>query len=144
MPHLVHSAALTDLDPVTLHDLIRLRIDTFVVEQDCPYSELDGLDVDPTTTHLWCVDASGQVASTLRILDSETPRIGRVCVRPDMRGTGLIQAMMDAAIAAIGNRPSILFAQKHLEGMYEKWGYRAYGEEFVENEIVHVPMRRDG
>ncbi|WP_424325402.1 GNAT family N-acetyltransferase [Gordonia sp. (in: high G+C Gram-positive bacteria)] len=150
MSHPVHSAGLADMDPLVLHDLIRLRIDTFVVEQDCAYAELDGLDVDPTTTHLWCVDADGRVTATLRILNpddgdsAEEPRIGRVCVRRDMRGTGLIQAMMDAAVAVLGDRSSILYAQKHLVGMYEKWGYRAYGSEFVENGIVHVPMRRDG
>ena len=48
----VRAARLRDLDPTTLHDLLRLRVDVFVVEQECAYPELDGRDADDTTEHL--------------------------------------------------------------------------------------------
>ncbi|MEV4842347.1 GNAT family N-acetyltransferase [Micromonospora matsumotoense] len=49
----VHIATFTELDARTFHDLLRLRLDVFVVEQRCPYPELDGRDVEPGTRHLW-------------------------------------------------------------------------------------------
>ncbi|MBB5827905.1 ElaA protein [Micromonospora carbonacea] len=46
-------ASFAQLDARTLHDLLRLRVDVFVVEQRCPYPELDGRDVEPGTRHVW-------------------------------------------------------------------------------------------
>ena len=68
-----------------LHDLIRLRIDVFVVEQTCAYAELDGRDLEPGTRHVWAEEAGAAVAC-LRVLDDgDARRIGRVCTRLDQR-----------------------------------------------------------
>ena len=50
------TASFADLNARTLHDLLKLRIDVFVVEQNCPYPELDGRDVEPGTRHVWLTD----------------------------------------------------------------------------------------
>jgi ElaA protein len=49
----LHIARFSELDAATLYELLRLRVDVFVVEQECPYPELDGRDAEPGTRHLW-------------------------------------------------------------------------------------------
>ena len=79
----------------------------------------------------------------LRILDDgDTARIGRVLVARSHRGHGLSGALMRAALAEIGDRPSVLDAQSPLAGWYAGFGYEQSGDEFVEDGIPHVPMRR--
>ncbi|ALG85109.1 GNAT family N-acetyltransferase [Gordonia phthalatica] len=147
MIHSVHTATLSALDPRTLHGILRLRTDVFVVEQDCAYREVDGRDAEATTMHFWYEDTDGEPVATLRVLvddadDGREYRIGRVCVRKELRGTGLTTAMMDRAVAYIGRDESVMNAQSHLVDMYAKWGYVADGPEFLEDGIPHVPMRR--
>ena len=76
----------------TMHDIIRLRIDVFVVEQQCPYPELDGRDADPDTVHWWATDAD-QIVATCRMLTAQTSGehvLGRVATHPTVRGLALI------------------------------------------------------
>ena len=80
-------AAPADLDVATLYALLKVRVDVFVVEQECPYPELDDRDLEPGTRHLW-VDGDGGPVAYLRILDDgDAARIGRVLV--DQAGTGI-------------------------------------------------------
>jgi ElaA protein len=136
-------AAWHELDPRTLHDIVRLRIDVFVVEQTCPYPELDGRDLEPSTEHIWVADESG-VAAYLRVLaeDDGARRIGRVATRRDARGAGLAARLVQDAVARHGHRPLVLDAQSYLTGFYERFGFTSSGPEFLEDGILHVPMRR--
>jgi ElaA protein len=59
------------------------------------------------------------------------------------RGTGLAERLMRDALAVIGERPSVLDAQAHLEGFYARLGYVPTGPVFDDDGIPHVPMRRD-
>lgn len=140
----VHCRLWPDIDPRTLHDLVRLRIDVFVVEQACRYSELDGRDVEPGTLHLWTSDASGPT-SYLRLLTepSGDRRIGRVATRADARGRGLARRLVEAALARCVGRTVVLDAQSHLTGLYSGLGFVPAGPQFVEDGIPHVPMRRE-
>ena len=134
--------AVDDLDVRTSYRLWQLRESVFVVEQDCPYQELDGRDLEPRTRHVW-VDSDTGPVGYLRILDDGgTARIGRVLVARSHRGHGLSGALMRAALAEIGDRPSVLDAQSPLAGWYAGFGYVQSGDEFVEDGIPHVPMRR--
>ncbi|WP_433688597.1 GNAT family N-acetyltransferase [Micromonospora carbonacea] len=164
-------ASFAQLDARTLHDLLRLRVDVFVVEQRCPYPELDGRDVEPGTRHVWLTRAAdggrraggdaenagdgrgdgngeaesyGGVVAYLRILadpDGLT-RIGRVVVAPGARGGGHAGRLMAEALAAVGDRPCALEAQSHLVGFYARHGFAVSGPEYVEDGIPHTPMRR--
>ncbi|MGK5739128.1 GNAT family N-acetyltransferase [Micromonospora sp. URMC 103] len=140
----LHTATFADLDARTFHDLLRLRIDVFVVEQDCPYPELDGRDVEPGTRHLWLADAVGPVAY-LRILADPggVARIGRVVVAPRARGGGHAGRLLTEALAVVGDRPCVLDAQSYLVDFYARHGFTVTGPEYVEDGIPHVPMRRD-
>jgi ElaA protein len=141
---ILRSARFAELDPATLYALLRLRVDVFVVEQNCPYPELDGRDAEPATVHLW-LEHNGAPASYLRILaDPGAARIGRVCTAAAHRGGGLSGRLVAAALDLIGDRPSVLDAQAHLVGFYARFGFEVAGERFVEDGIPHVPMALPG
>lgn len=131
------------IDATTAYALLRLRVDVFVVEQRCPYPELDGRDTEPATRHLWLDDAAGPTAY-LRVLDEPGGgrRIGRVCTRLDARGRGIAAALVGHALVASAGRVLVLDAQSHLRHWYERFGFAVSGPAFVEDGIPHVPMTR--
>ena len=139
----VRTAIFAELDSRTVYDILRLRVDVFVVEQACAYPELDGRDLDATTVHLWTFDDTGPTAYLRVLQDGDDARIGRVCTRADARGAGLATDLMHAALSQSARRPVILDAQAPLTGWYERFGFRADGAGFVEDGIPHVPMRRE-
>ena len=136
-------ARFADLTPFEVYALCRLRVDVFVVEQECPYPELDGRDVEPATEHLWA-EADGAVLATIRVLDDGASRaIGRVATAVPARGRGLAGRLIQEALSSYGGGPLTLGAQAHLEGWYERFGFRRSGPGYVEDGIPHVPMRRE-
>jgi ElaA protein len=139
----LHAAPLRQLPPDVLYSILQLRVDVFVVEQDCAYPELDGRDLEAGAILLWASDADTVVA-TLRVLDEPggRARIGRVATAADHRGSGVAAALMQAAIEQVPGREIELHAQAHLEKWYERFGFRRSGPEFVEDGIPHVPMSR--
>ncbi len=138
----LRTARFVELTPFELYGLCRLRVDVFVVEQECPYPELDGRDTEPATVHVW-FEEDGAVLATIRVLDDGDARaIGRVATAPSARGRGLAARLMDEGIALCGDLPITLGAQAHLEGWYERFGFRRSGEGYVEDGIPHVPLRR--
>lgn len=136
-------ARFAELTPFEVYGLCRLRVDVFVVEQECPYPELDGRDVEPATEHLWFEDGDGTVAATIRVLDDGGTRaIGRVATAAGYRGRGLAAQLLHEGIALCGDAPITLGAQAHLEDWYARFGFRRSGPGYVEDGIPHVPMRR--
>ena len=130
-----------ELSTLELHDLMALRVDVFVVEQACVYSELDGRDTEPGTRHIWF--ATAQIQAYLRVLDDgDARRIGRVATVAAARGDGLAARLVDHAVATTAG-PWVLDAQSHLEAWYVARGFVVVGAEFVEDGIAHVPMRRE-
>jgi ElaA protein len=135
-------ASFRDLPAATLYDILRLRGDVFVVEQDCAYPDLDGRDTEPGTRHLW-FSRDREIRAYLRILDDHgTERIGRVVTARSARGAGLAGRLMEHALEIIGHRPSVLDAQSYLVKFYMRYGFEPTGPEYVEDGIPHVPMAR--
>jgi ElaA protein len=139
--------AFDELDVRTAYDVWRLRQDVFVVEQECPYPDLDGRDAEPGTRHVVGL-LDGAVAGYLRVLDDGTvarvARVGRVVLARSARGQGLADPLMRAALEIVGDRPSVLDAQAPLAGWYAGFGYAVSGPEFLEDGIPHLPMARPG
>jgi ElaA protein len=134
-----------ELPARTAYDVWRLRQQVFVVEQDCPYPDLDGRDLEDSTRHVVLLEdgRDGVVVGTLRVLDDGGwSRIGRVVVAPAARGRGLAAVMMEEAMALCGDREVRLDAQTGLTAFYEGYGFVATGPEFDEDGIMHVPMTR--
>lgn len=130
-----------------LYRLMKLRIDVFVVEQKCPYSDLDGKDLD--ALHLRLLHKDDLLAAA-RIFapsaDEREARIGRVVVSPEHRGKRLGDAVMREAIALCERSfPGVaiaLAAQSHLAGFYASHGFETVSAGYLEDGIPHVDMRR--
>jgi ElaA protein len=134
---------ITALDPLTAYSLWKLRQDVFVVEQECPYPDLDGRDLEPGTRHVVMEDDSGAVVGCARVLDDgHSWRIGRVALHPTVRGQGWADRLMEAALQVCPDREVILDAQTPLVGWYERLGFEVTGQEFLDDGIPHLPMRR--
>lgn len=136
-----------DLDASTLYELLKLRVEVFVVEQACPYPELDGRDLLPETRHYWLELPDGGVVCTLRLMEEHPGgekefRIGRVCTRRDARGHGHTTRLLAAALAEVGDYPCRINAQTYLADMYAGHGFVRDGDEYIEDGIPHVPMLR--
>ena len=138
----IHNAPTRNLDIVTLHEILRLRQDVFVVEQGAAYPDIDGRDLEPGTLQFWA--GQGSVDATLRLLreDDGTERIGRVATAKAARGQGLAAQLMQAAIDEARSPRIAIDAQAHLEQWYGRFGFVRSGEDFVEDGIPHLPMAR--
>ena len=128
------------------HDIIALRIKIFVIEQDCPYQDLDGKD--KVGYHLFYTNNKDEVVAATRILPQNISyaevSIGRVVVDKDYRGLGLGDLIMKESMnfvqAEFGQVNVRLSAQKHLENYYGKHGFKSTGKEYLEDGIPHVEM----
>jgi ElaA protein len=145
---LLHRRLSADLAPSMIYALLRLRVEVLVVEQGCPYQELDGRDLDPATRHFWLAPerALEDAQATLRMLEPVEGRfrIGRICVARHARGRGAARRLLEAALAEVGDAPCELDAQAQLTGLYAGFGFEPAGAEFTADGIAHVPMRRAG
>ena len=130
-----------------LYGIVRLRQDVFIVEQRCPYADADGLD--PQASHLFAVDGDAFVACA-RLFAPGRRRaeavIGRVATAASLRRAGVGKELMRRAIAALeaahGRVPIWLGAQKYLERFYASFGFARDGDDYDEDGIAHLPMRR--
>ena len=131
------------LGPLTAYSLWKLRQDVFVVEQDCPYPDLDGRDLAPETRHVVMEDDDGVVVGCARVLDDgDEWRIGRVALHRTARGQGWADRIMEAALQVCPDRDVVLDAQSPLARWYAGFGFEVCGPEFVEDGIPHLPMVR--
>jgi ElaA protein len=138
----LREARFAELTPAELYAVLRLRVDVFVVEQACPYPELDGRDAEPTTTHLWYADADGRALATVRVLhNGEDRAIGRVATALDARNRGLSARLVRRGIELCEGRTIDIGAQAYLEHWYERFGFRRSGPDYDEDGILHLPMR---
>lgn len=138
----IHVAQLDELTPRQLYGILRLRIEVFTVEQDCAYQDLDGKDLLPTALQLWQED-DGEVVSTIRVLESGDDRkIGRVATASRARGRGLAGQLIRRGIELCADHAIDISAQAHLQRWYEGFGFVRHGDEYLEDGIPHVAMRR--
>lgn len=137
-----------DLTLDEFHDLIALRIEVFIIEQNCPYQELDGLDKG--AYHL-LIRENDKIIATARILlpGIVYPEIaiGRVVSSPRYRSFKLGHLIMKNSIEFILNNlkenKARLSAQSHLVGYYEKHGFQSTGKNYLEDGIPHTEMLND-
>lgn len=139
-----------DLTTAEVYTMLAARNEVFVVEQNCVYGDIDGLD-----TQAWHLFAFGpgegrpKLAGYLRVLlpDGTDPdiRIGRVLTTAAFRGMGLGNQMLERAVAHIGEQwpgvPMRLHAQAHLQGFYGAFGFLPISDVHDEDGIPHVWMR---
>lgn len=140
----------TDLSKEQLYAILKLRSEVFVVEQQCWYQDVDGLDLSGDTCHLmaWQDD---ELVGYLRLIDpiqqDGDVTIGRVVTAPSVRSRGMGHQLMTQALEQAEKKwpdqPIYLSAQAHLQGYYSRYGFNPVGEIYLEDEIPHIGMRRD-
>lgn len=138
----VTTHAFAELDAATAYAVWRLRQDVFVVEQDCPYADLDGRDPEPGTQHVLLHEGDALIGYARVLDDGEVWRIGRVVLARPARGRGLADVLLRAALESCPGRAVVLDAQSPLADWYASFGFTPDGPEFLEDGIPHVPMRR--
>jgi ElaA protein len=140
----VRCARLDELSPRALLGILAVRQSVFIVEQNCVYADIDSLDADAATLHLWIEDEAGRVVSTLRLLAAAEGghRIGRVATLAEARGRGHSGTLVRRAIELSGP-PIMLSAQAYLVDWYAGFGFVEQGERWIEDGIEHAPMRLD-
>ena len=136
-------AAGGELPADRLYALLELRVNVFVVEQECAYAELDGRDLLPDTVHVWG-PPTGEPQAYLRLLSEPGGgwRIGRVCTTRATRGQGLGVLLMAAALERIGDADVVLGAQTYAQDFYARFGFEPEGEPYDDEGIEHITMRR--
>ena len=128
-----------------LYDILQLRSEIFVVEQNCVYNDLDGLDKE--AVHLFC-KKEGEIVAYSRLLKPGTRfseySIGRVVVKQSERGTGLGIEMMQSAknymVNELGVQKIKISAQSYLQRFYENLGFEIVTEMYLEDGIPHFGM----
>lgn len=139
-----------DLSPFDLYEIMILRQTVFIVEQNCPYLDADGLDYQ--AWHLLVYDLNKRLVAYTRLLPLDVPyagytSIGRVVNLPTMRGTGLGRFLMQQSIATcntlFGNVSIKIGAQSYLIRFYESFGFCSTGENYLEDGIPHTKMILD-
>ncbi len=137
-----------DLPLLTYHKLLALRVEVFVVEQNCPYQDVDFRDVE--SHHVVGYTKDGEVAATARIVSPglrfADVSIGRVVLAKDYRGSGEGDVLMKQAIEATyqiyGDVPIRISAQAYLENFYARHGFKPTGKRYLEDDIPHLEMLR--
>ncbi|MBQ9662632.1 MAG: GNAT family N-acetyltransferase [Oscillospiraceae bacterium] len=132
-----------ELTAEELYRILRLRVSVFVVEQNCPYMELD--DLDQGAVHVW-LEENGEIKAYLRVLDrgaeNEAVSIGRVIAAERRKGYGsrVLAEGIRTAQEVFGADRIYLEAQTYAKGLYEKQGFRQISDEFLLDGIPHVKM----
>ena len=136
----------SELSVSELYELLKLRTEIFVVEQECIYQDMDGKD--NKAIHILGKEED-KIAAYTRIFNSgdyyDEPSIGRVVVRNSNRGENKGKEIMKESINYIKNnmqeKEIVLSAQKYLEKFYSDMGFKVEGEEYLEDGIPHQKMR---
>lgn len=130
------------------HQILKLRIDVFVVEQNCPYYELDGKD--KKTLHVFAVaeEHPDRIIAYTRIFKPndyyKEAAFGRVVVHQDFRkqklGYTLIEKTLEAIQQEFNTAIVKISAQTYLKKFYESFDFKQVSEEYLEDDIPHIDM----
>ncbi len=138
----LHSISYTDLTKNQFFELLKLRISVFVVEQNCPYQELDDLDL--ISDHILGF-LDGQLIALGRVYqDLNTVFIGRIAVKSNFRKNGYARKLMKFILQEVKTKfPDLtieLSAQEYLISFYISLGFVTQGETYLEDGIPHIKM----
>ncbi|RXJ96193.1 GNAT family N-acetyltransferase [Malaciobacter molluscorum] len=134
-----------ELSNIELYEILRLRIEVFVVEQNCIYNDIDGIDID--SYHLLIKDNS-KIVAYLRVYQKSQSEVsfGRVLVSNSNRRKGYAKKIIEEVLVFIEktykNKTIVIEAQTYLQNFYEYFGFVIFSEEFLEDGIPHIMMKK--
>lgn len=127
-----------------LHAIYKVRTDIFVVEQNCPYPEVDDLDL--LALHLF-LEKGGAIIAYCRLIETDSQiKLSRVLVVSETRQTGLgrqlVRKSLEISALLFPEKPIYAQAQAHLKDFYASFGFEAISEKYLEDGILHLDMLR--
>jgi ElaA protein len=136
-----------ELSAIEIYEMLQLRCEVFVVEQDCVYQDID--NKDQKAFHIIGYKNSKLVAYS-RVFDAgdyfELPSIGRIVVKKEERqfkyGHELVANSIDFILQNFKNKNILISAQTYLTKFYNSHGFQQQGEEYLEDGIPHIKMLR--
>ena len=138
---------MSQLSVLEMYNILRLRAEVFVVEQNCVYQDLDGKD--DNSLHVYCTDNNETVAYARIVLAGVSYKevsIGRVVVAEEYRSQKLGFELMEVTVEFIekdlGKQPIRISAQSHLEKFYGSLKFNPTGKSYLEDGIPHIEMLR--
>ena len=145
-----YQQSFSQLDTNTLFEIMKLRVDVFVVEQCCYYPELDQHDRDPATIHLYAYQEQ-QLVAYLRCLAPDAvysgqSAMGRVLIAKPFRNQGIGHQLIKTGIEICEQQwpqlPIKISAQTYLQDCYRQHGFETKGQAYLEDGIEHIDMVR--
>lgn len=132
-----------ELTKKELYEILRLRVEVFVVEQKCPYPEIDGKDYEATHIYL---ENEGEILAYARVYEEEGEvHIGRVIAKERRKGHGslILNEAIKAACEKYQAEKIIIEAQTYAKEFYEKVGFKQRSQTFLMDDIEHIKMVLD-
>lgn len=134
-----------ELSTSELYEILKIRSEVFIVEQNCPYNDVDGKDYE--CTHIMIVE-NGLIAAYIRTIPAgisyDTSSFGRVLVREEFRGKDLGRMIVKAAINHLFEVEKFekitIGGQHHLEKFYHSFGFETISDVYLEDNIPHIDM----
>lgn len=134
-----------ELTAEELYKIYRLRVAVFVVEQNCVYQDVD--EFDPQAIHVW-LEENGELQAYLRVLPAHTVfdevTFGRVIAVKRRCGLGsrIVEEGIRVAEERFDAQKIVIEAQTYARKLYENFGFEQISDEFLEDGIPHIKMRR--
>ena len=134
---------LTELNPIEFYQILKLRIDTFVVEQERIYHELDEKDLE--AVHVYHANKQGEIDAYARVFEEgEQLVFGRVVTAQSARGQSLggqlIREILQLCAKKWPGKEIEIEAQEQVAALYEKYGFKAVGQPFIFESTPHITM----
>lgn len=134
-----------ELTTKELYEILKVRAAIFIMEQQINYNDMDNIDYD--AYHCFFME-DDKVIAYLRAFNANeenTLQVGRVLTLK--HGNGIGKKLMEESVAYLrantDAKKITMHAQKHAVGFYEKFGFKTIGNEFIEEEVVHITMYLD-
>lgn len=140
----LHIKTFQELTVDELYELLMVRTEVFVVEQDCVYQDMDG--DDKQAIHVWLTEGD-KVVALARVCPAgvhlPTISIGRVITTVRGKGYGkqIMLAAIDVAVDHLGATSIDIEAQEYAKGFYEGVGFKQTSDTFMLDGIPHIKMR---
>lgn len=143
MPIEIKVVRFQELSNIELYQILQLRTEVFVVEQDCVYQDMD--DKDFESLHVVLLLDNNIAAYTRVYESSKASHIGRVVVKRENRkndlGKLIMKESIDSCESVYGKQDVTISAQLYLLKFYSELGFKSEGEIYLEDGIKHIQMR---
>lgn len=140
----IHASDLHEISANDLYQILKLRQDVFIIEQNCIYEDIDNLD--PDSEHIFCKDDDNIIAYS-RIVPAgkkfNYPSIGRIVINKSFRGEGYGKEIVQRSLTILSEREVrtvIIEAQNHLRGFYKSLGFEKISDPYEVDGILHIKM----